>query len=619
MIDLFTIFTKSGLVLFTHQLTSLKGNPIDELIRSVLLEGRSGEKAFTVDQYAIKWTLANEIGLVFAAVFHKILAPLYVDELLQLVMHSFTKAFAAKIPTAVGKLDYKAEFDAILAKVERRGRGATRHRKPIKAKATVAAASNGKGSAAANGQGSQGQSGAAEEGDEDEDAGSDARHDDTDGLSGVELARRKLRQRGGKSSPRSRGGQGREREGAEKGNGDGNGNADGNGSGSGHGMKKKKKEKRVWHDRAKLTEEEAAKLDYSVKRPGEQPLAHEGNQHLPDVAGEKADIDKSSDEDSDDEAEQAGSSWTAKLSGFFQNLSGQKPLTAEDLAPALTSMQKHLISKNVAVDVAKQLIGSVEKTLVGEKLGSFTKGVNAAVRESMETALERVLTPKRSTDVIRQVEARKSTGEPFSIVFIGVNGVGKSTSLAKVCYYLQNNGLKVMLCACDTFRSGAVEQLKVHSRNLGVHLYDQGYAKDPAGVAMGGLKYAREHHYDVVLIDTAGRMQNNAPLMRALTKLISVNRPNLILFVGEALVGNDGVDQLKLFNKSLRDYSDSADPRTIDGMILTKFDTIDDKVGAAVSMVHNTGQPIMFVGTGQKYTNLNKLNVKKVLKALLSA
>ena len=594
MIDLFTIFTKSGLVLFTHQLTALKGNPIDELIRSVLLEGRSGEKAFTVDQYAIKWTLANEIGLVFAAVFHKILAPLYVDELLQLVMESFTKNFAERIPSAVGKLDFKPEFDAILAKVERRGRG-RRGGPAIAARKQQAAKVNGKGSN--DGRSAQKKSEPDEDGKDDEDDGDD------DGMSEVERARIKLKMKHRRRGQELDSSVGDRAKGEAK-----------------TGTKaKKKKEKRVWNGREKLTDEEASKLDYSVKKSGEAPVANQGNQHMPDVVGEKADIDKDSDEDSASEDEnEASSSWGAKLSGFFQNLSGQKPLTAEDLTPALTSMQKHLISKNVAVDVAKQLVGSVEKTLVGEKLGSFTKGITTAVREAMEVALERVLTPKRSTDVIRQIEESRSRREPFSIVFIGVNGVGKSTSLAKVCYYLQNNGLKVMLCACDTFRSGAVEQLKVHSKNLGVHLYDQGYAKDPAGVAMGGLKFAREHEYDVVLIDTAGRMQNNAPLMRALTKLISVNRPDLVLFVGEALVGNDGVDQLKLFNKSLRDFSDSPDPRTIDGMILTKFDTIDDKVGAAVSMVHNTGQPIMFVGTGQKYTNLNKLNVKKVLKALLA-
>lgn len=249
-------------------------------------------------------------------------------------------------------------------------------------------------------------------------------------------------------------------------------------------------------------------------------------------------------------------------------------------------------------------------------------GVKQAIKDGLRTSLQQILTPKKSTDVLRDISSFLSQQEvlpdsnktPYTIVFLGVNGVGKSTTLSKVCYYLKSNGLKVLLCACDTFRSGAVEQLKVHARNLKVELFEAGYGKDPASVALSGKKYAKANGFDVVLIDTAGRMQNNVPLMREIAKLVSVNKPNLTLFIGEALVGNDGVNQLLEFNKFLMTGSNAAG---IDGMILTKFDTIDDKVGAAVSLVHKCGQPIFFVGTGQKYTNLNKLNVDKVLKALL--
>lgn len=137
----------------------------------------------------------------------------------------------------------------------------------------------------------------------------------------------------------------------------------------------------------------------------------------------------------------------------------------------------------------------------------------------------------------------------ISIVFCGVNGVGKSTSLSKVAYYFKSKGLRVLLAACDTYRSGAVEQLNVHVERLGIDLFQRGYSKDPSDVAYNALKYANENEYDVCLIDTAGRMQNNEGLMRDLVKLVNVNKPDLILFVGEALVGNDGVDQLKEFNR----------------------------------------------------------------------
>jgi signal recognition particle receptor subunit alpha len=190
---------------------------------------------------------------------------------------------------------------------------------------------------------------------------------------------------------------------------------------------------------------------------------------------------------------------------------------------------------------------------------------------------------------------------------------------------LQNN-YKILIAACDTFRSGAVEQLRVHARNLRalqtsgggiVELFERGYGKDSAGIAKDAINYATVNSFDVVLIDTAGRMQDNEPLMRALSKLVSVNQPDKIIFVGEALVGNEAVDQLTKFNQALKDFSGLQNPRHIDGMILTKFDTIDDKVGAALSMTYITGQPIYFVGTGQTYTDLKNLKVSHVVHSLL--
>jgi signal recognition particle receptor subunit alpha len=162
----------------------------------------------------------------------------------------------------------------------------------------------------------------------------------------------------------------------------------------------------------------------------------------------------------------------------------------------------------------------------------------------MDETLTRILTPTKNIDVLRDAMKSRAKQEPYVIVFVGVNGVGKSTSLSKVCYWLQQNNLKVMIAACDTFRSGAVEQLRVHSKCLNVELYEKGYGKDAATIANEAIKYAKKNEIDVVLVDTAGRMQDNEPLMKALNKLIVVNDPNLVLFVGEALVGNDGVDQV---------------------------------------------------------------------------
>lgn len=316
---------------------------------------------------------------------------------------------------------------------------------------------------------------------------------------------------------------------------------------------------------------------------------------------------------------------------MFKNLVGSKMLTREDLIPVLDKMKEHLTAKNVAADISEKLCDSVAAKLEGKTLGTFGS-IASTVKQTLNESCVQILSPKRRVDILRDAMECKQQKRPYCVTFCGVNGVGKSTNLAKICFWLVENGFRVLIAACDTFRAGAVEQLRTHTRKLNslhppekhaghqmVQLYEKGYGKDAAGIAMEAINYARDCHIDVVLVDTAGRMQDNEPLMRALAKLIRVNQPDLVLFVGEALVGNEAVDQLVKFNQALADYSNMTNPRLIDGIILTKFDTIDDKVGAAISMTYTTGQPIVFVGTGQTYTDLRNLNAKAVVHALLKA
>ncbi|XP_061385308.1 signal recognition particle protein-like [Danaus plexippus] len=189
--------------------------------------------------------------------------------------------------------------------------------------------------------------------------------------------------------------------------------------------------------------------------------------------------------------------------------------------------------------------------------------------------------------------------------------IGKNVATDVAIQITDSKGkLNVMIAACDTFRSGAIEQLKTHAENLDIKLFQQGYGKDPAITCKLALKHAQETNMDVVLIDTAGRMQDNEPLMRALVKLITINNPDLILFIGEALFGNDSVDQLKKFHKCLINYAPySKEPRSIDGLIITKMDTVDEKIGTALTMAYVSGKPIVFIGTGQKYPDLQPLHV----------
>lgn len=314
---------------------------------------------------------------------------------------------------------------------------------------------------------------------------------------------------------------------------------------------------------------------------------------------------------------------------MFKSLVGNKSLKREDMIPVLDKFKDHLISKNVAADIAKKLCDSVGAKLEGKVLGTFDSVANT-VKATLTDSLVQILSPKRRVDILRDAMEAKKNGRPYVMTFCGVNGVGKSTNLAKICFWLIENNFRVLIAACDTFRAGAVEQLRTHMRHLNalhppekhgnmsmVELYEKGYGKDAAGIALEAIRFARDSKFDVALVDTAGRMQDNEPLMRALAKLIKVNEPDLVLFVGEALVGNEAVDQLVKFNQALADHSQSSNPHIIDGIVLTKFDTIDDKVGAAISMTYITGQPIVFVGTGQTYTDLKSLNVKAVVHALM--
>ncbi|KAI3782079.1 hypothetical protein L2E82_12111 [Cichorium intybus] len=380
--------------------------------------------------------------------------------------------------------------------------------------------------------------------------------------------------------------------------------------------KKPAKKNRVWDDSPKET-----KLDFT------DPVSENGDGFMPVqpvVEGESM-MDKDEYVSSDSESEEDDEIETDKkvdskkkgwFSSMFQSIAGKANLEKADLEPALKALKDRLMTKNVAEEIAEKLCESVAVSLVGKKLASFTR-VSSIAQAAMEDALVRILTPRRSIDILRDVHVAKEQRKPYVVVFVGVNGVGKSTNLAKVAYWLQQHDINVMMAACDTFRSGAVEQLRTHARRLQIPIFEKGYEKDPAIVAKEAIQEASRNGSDVVLVDTAGRMQDNEPLMRALSKLIYVNSPDLVLFVGEALVGNDAVDQLSKFNQKLADLSPSPSPRLIDGILLTKFDTIDDKVGAALSMVYISGAPVMFVGCGQSYTDLKKLNVKSIVKTLL--
>ncbi|KAH7280799.1 hypothetical protein KP509_36G014900 [Ceratopteris richardii] len=636
MLEQLLIFTRGGLILWTYKelANALRGSPIDALIRSCLLEDRSALTSFQYDapgcSYTLKWSFHNDLGLVFVAVYRKILHLLYVDELLEKVKSEFSPLFN---PSKADYPDFDDTFRQLLLEAEAR---AEELRQANQAKSFNA--DGARRNASGDKRGSKSSSGLLQDGAKgDEDGGKNSKKEYIS--RSVESAPHHAN---GSTSPFNGNGSahaGDPKVSLSSGSDEENGstkvtevafNVDklkklkskGGKKGASKAplpakddkANKKVKVNRVWDDAPNK------KLDYSNPSSNdakETPIGDQGKSLMDAEDDDDSDLEMEEDIEVNNSKEKEIPKKKGWFSSLIQSVAGKAIIEEDDLAPALKSLRERLLVKNVAQEITDELSSSVATSLVGKKMASLTR-ISTTVLKAMEEALTRILTPKRSIDILRDVHTAKEQGRPYVVVFCGVNGVGKSTNLAKVAYWLMQHNVSVMMAACDTFRSGAVEQLRTHANRLQISLFQRGYEKDPAFVAKEAIREATLSKIDVVLVDTAGRMQDNEPLMRALAKLVHINNPDLVLFVGEALVGNDGVDQLMKFNQKLIDLSTSSIPRRIDGILLTKFDTVDDKVGAALSMVYKSGAPIMFLGCGQTYTDLKKLNVKSIIKSLLS-
>ncbi|KUL91989.1 hypothetical protein ZTR_01363 [Talaromyces verruculosus] len=636
MLDAFEIVTTSGVVLWSRSYAPVGSHIVNSLISEVFIEEKvvptdGASTAFKKEKYTLKWRRAKDLGLIFVAVYQSLLHLSWVDKLLDNIAIIFVDLYKDQLKTSRARI-YEYPFDKYFDQQIRELEDTTGpsideytgsyddiKKNPLVASdnggppppsdpslltaqqqaAHPAAATSNESSPVATPQSSR---------------------------PGTPSTNHLLTAKSGPAGRVSR----RARKAA---------NASANVSSGDESVRKgktgKEKKARIWTAEGLADEDDGVNLDYSAAAADEATPAPAVEAVAQDTWGRKTgkgqfvlkdlgDEVHSILEKADSEKAKAGgssgivgSSFGA-IGGLFRNIVGGKTLTEEDLEKPLKAMEDHLMKKNVAREAALRLCEGVKQELVGKKTANF-QSVDAALRTATEASLRKILTPTSSLDLLHEIQAvtaptaRGQSPRPYVISIVGVNGVGKSTNLSKICFFLLQNNYRVLVAACDTFRSGAVEQLRVHVRNLTelsarenigeVELYEKGYGKDAANVAKDAVAYGAANKFDVVLIDTAGRRHNDQRLMSSLEKFAKFANPDKIFMVGEALVGTDSVMQARNFNQAF------GPGRNLDGFIISKCDTVGDMVGTLVSMVHATGIPIVFLGVGQHYGDLRGLSV----------
>jgi fused signal recognition particle receptor len=280
-------------------------------------------------------------------------------------------------------------------------------------------------------------------------------------------------------------------------------------------------------------------------------------------------------------------------------------LNAQQLQPILSDFRISLVENDVALLVAERICDELEKRLDGVEIKRLDDRKDIVQRNLREVLLGILSTGER-IDLSRLAEEKRERGEPLVIVFVGINGTGKTTTIAKTARFFMKKGYSVVLSCSDTYRAGSIEQLEEHAKRLGVRMIKHSYGADPAAVAFDAIKHAEAHGINIVLIDTAGRIQTDKNLMNELAKVKRIVDPDLTVLVVDALTGNDAVMQAEEFNERVG----------IDGTILTKVDA-DVKGGSALSVTYVTGKPIMFIGVGQAYEDLQPFEPEQFTQMIL--
>lgn len=300
-----------------------------------------------------------------------------------------------------------------------------------------------------------------------------------------------------------------------------------------------------------------------------------------------------------------------KLKKAFSNIISdisKKEISEKDLKNTLFDLEIALLESDVAQEVIDDISASLKSKLLGLSVEK-DKTPEELIQFHVQKSIYEILTKSGTLDLVKEIKSKKENkGSPFIVVFLGINGTGKTTTVAKVANLLHKNGLSVVLAASDTHRAGAIEQLGEHARRLSLKMIHQRYGADPSAVARDAVEYGKKHRVDAILIDTAGRMQTAKNLMDEISKIVQVVKPDLKIFIGDSLAGNDAIYQAKEFFAYTK----------FDASILTKTDA-DAKGGSIISITYLTSKPIIYLGVGQNYDDIIPFNLNTFIESLFGS
>ena len=377
-------------------------------------------------------------------------------------------------------------------------------------------------------------------------------------------------------------------------------------------------------DKKEDEEDSDADLEEEPEEEIEEAAEEEEDSQLEAVEGSKEGIPEEEREEGEDEEEESKKSKRSlfrrkkkeesdepededkkEKSGGFLSFIKEKSISEDDVEDILFELELGLLEADVAMDVSSVVVESVKNDLVGQKI-KRSSDIEEYTYKALKNAVSKIIDieGKSMTELL---EEKVAQGEPLVVMLVGINGTGKTTTIGKLSNYYIKKGYTPVIAASDTFRAGAIEQVQYHADNLGVKLIKHEKGSDPAAVAFDAVQHARAKGKELVLIDTAGRMQTNTNLMDEMKKIRRVSKPDLVVFVGDALTGNDATEQARKFNEAI----------DIDGVILTKADA-DSKGGAALSIGYIIKKPILFLGMGQSYDDIKEYDADWMLEQIFS-